>query len=61
MDYADWDDGWATAVPIPGLPTPPGPLTPAVVSVPSVSSFFLVYAASASAGSDDIYVSQLSQ
>lgn len=31
IDYADWDDGWSAAVPVPGLPKPPGPLSPALV------------------------------
>jgi hypothetical protein len=62
MDYADWDDGWGAAVRIPGLPIPPGPLTPALVSVSTASSFSLVYAAPASGESyEDIYVYQLSQ
>jgi hypothetical protein len=62
MDYADWDDGWGASVHIPGLPIPPGPLTPALVSVITAPSFSLVYAAPAAGESyEDIYVYQLSQ
>jgi hypothetical protein len=75
LDYADWDDGsWGTPVVVPGLPIPPGPLTPALVSnaavfdciggdsVPTISTytFSLVYAAPVSGETyDDIYVRQL--
>jgi hypothetical protein len=71
MDYADWDDGnWGTPVVAPGLPIPPGPLTPALVpndvvtavcpNPVSVYSFSLVYSAPASGKTyDDIYLAQL--
>jgi hypothetical protein len=71
LDYADWDDGsWGTPVVIPGLPVPPGPLTPALVfnslitavcpNPVYVNSFDVVYAAPVSGETyDDIYVKQL--
>jgi hypothetical protein len=71
VDYSEWDAGsWGATVPVPGLPIPPGPLTPALdfsVSIPpgacgSVTTyeFALVYAAPASGESyDDLYLSKL--
>lgn len=67
LDYSSFDDGsWGTPVPVTGLPIPPGPLTPALVSNYEVTkvcpnqvvtySFPLVYAAPVSGETyDDIY------
>jgi hypothetical protein len=71
MDYSEYDGGsWGTPVQVPGLPVPPGPLTPALVSNVAITaicpnpvyfySFSLVYSAPVSGKTyDDVYVSQL--
>jgi hypothetical protein len=74
VDYAEWDGGsWGTPVMLtsPGLPIPPGPLTPALnftTSFPSGTcgtvttyEFALVYAAPPVLGTtyDDIYFEKL--
>jgi hypothetical protein len=74
MMYSDWDDGWSAAVPIPGLPIPPGPLTPALVFITTTTTsdgglctlttfaFSLAYTAGVSGQAyDDIYFHTLDQ
>jgi hypothetical protein len=65
IDYADWDDGWSAPVPISGLPVPPGPLSPALVSIITTGngtgySLSVVYAAPVSGESySDVYVHEM--
>jgi hypothetical protein len=70
LSMYDWDDGW-TPVSIPGLPTPPGPLTPALVNTATIcngssanapfSALSLVYSyPDAGTSFDEIYVDGLS-